>query len=160
MMKTKNFWTLIAILGLTLLMFTGCGKDDDNGNPVAPGHNPALVGTWITVEYYLLNSPNPTAPNPDGMPPLIEVTLNEDGTLEYTSNENGEEMTGTGTWSTTGSNATIDLTDGPKISGTYSLNEAGDELMVDATISYDMTPDDGVVNPVDIPATIIFDKVE
>jgi hypothetical protein len=156
-MKTQNLWKIIAVLSMLVLLVAGCGKKDDDNNPIGPSHNPALVGTWVTVLYELFGEEIP--PNTEPLP-LIEVTLEEDGTLEYTRTLGEEDTTGTGTWSTSGSEATINLSDGMTISGTYTLNETGDELIVDATVSVDLTPDDGVNNPQTIPVTIHFDKVE
>lgn len=160
-MKKHNYFMLIGVCALALLMITGCGKkdDDENGNPVGPSHNSALVGTWVTASYSLFGG-DPVAPDPDeGFLPVIEVTLNADGTLEYHETLAGQDTTGTGTWSTTGSEATINLSDGMTISGTWSVNSAGNELTVDATVTIDMTADE-VDNPVSVPATIVFDKVE
>lgn len=160
-MKKQNLWKITAVLAMALLIVAGCGKkDDDNNNPVAPGHNPALVGTWVSATYSIFGA-DPVAPDPDsGILPLIEVTLDEDGTLVYTRTQEGVETTGTGTWSTTGSTATINLSDGLAITGTFTLNEAGNELTVEATVTIDITPDNGVDDPANVPATIVFDKVE
>lgn len=142
---------------MSLLMTPGCSKKS-TGPEETTGLDSNLYGTWHTILYKIGAIELPPDPNGD-IVPVIEVTLEEDGTLTYTRTQNSETTSGSGTWSTSESNASIDLEDGTTISGIYSLNDTKDELTVNATVTIDLTDDD-IDNPTSVDATIVFDKGE
>lgn len=153
----------VLLLCLGLVFLSGCGKDDkDNGTPTGPNNgntiNTDLLGTWESTELNVLNGILVLTPE-DSMFIHITVTLKSDNTLDYVRTEADSTTQGTGTWSATDSEATISLSEDMNISGTYTLNDAKDILIVNATVSFDMTSD-GVDNPVMIPVKVTFMKKE
>ncbi len=150
---------ILAILILALAL-GGCGKDDkkDNGNPVSPGVNTSLVGTWQTQKIIIIPGQLEFTPG-DSLFILITVTLKDDNTLTYTQTINGQDTTGTGTWSATSTTATIQLSNGLDMSGTYSLNDDETVLTVHAVLSIDIT-NDGLDNKIDVPVTIEFGRTD
>jgi hypothetical protein len=155
----RPVWILFSIA--ILLLFAGCGEDDKNGdsNPLGPV-NESLVGTWQTQRIIAFpGSVNLEYTPEDSLFILITVTLKDDNTLTYQKTEQGETTNGTGTWSATSTTATIALSDGMTLSGNFTLNEDGTLLTVNATLPFDLTPNDDTDENANIPVTVEFVKL-
>jgi hypothetical protein len=143
MNKTKMIlaWAVICLL----LMFTGCGKDDDN--PSSPQINvPAeLVGTWLYESVTANGVPVSLALILEWDPGTVAArfTVGDDGSIVYEELDADSAVVWTewGTFTVDGNTATILFTeddDGPipdpePMSGTWSLNENQDELTLNTS---------------------------
>ncbi|HDQ44669.1 MAG TPA: hypothetical protein ENN17_04105 [bacterium] len=150
----------LMIAGLCLL--SGCGKDD-KGNPLGPV-NESLIGTWQTQRFIAFPGSLDWEFTPeDSLFILITVTLKNDNSLTYERTDMGETTEGTGTWSATATTATLTLSDGTSLSGTYTLDEAKSLLTVNATLPFDpdtMTFGGDSASTIDVPVAIEFIRID
>lgn len=111
MKKTFRLIGLMLVCVMLTGMLSACGDDDDDDFPTEPTtHDPALVGTWVSIET-----------EPDGSRDETTFTFKADGSFYATDIEyypNG-------------------YTDNEWESGLWSTNEAHTRLYINVLDSYD-----------------------
>jgi len=108
---------IILIVSLTLVMLTGCSKDDDSVNPT---WDTALVGTW-EMDNIGGETGSYDSEDLENMGVYWIINLKGDGTFE--SEDNLEEETEeTGNWETSGNKLIATFSDGSKTTFNYQIS--------------------------------------
>lgn len=137
MIRRKTFFSILAVIIISSLFYTGCDSDDTN----PAGVDANLVGTWhlTGVEFSYMGQTESYTAQEMGM--NITVTLNADGTI--TGMDGTDPISGT--WSTSGNTITINdssgVGDGPQ-NAAYTLSGNTLRISYDETeegITYTMT---------------------
>lgn len=143
-MKTLKLNLIPAVI-LLITLSAGCGKDKTN--PTGPESNvPAeLQGTWYFQSVTVYGYPADLGDILDWDSTVVAArfTVGSDESVVYQELDAADSVvwTQTGTFTVDGDSATLTFTeddDGPivpplTLSGTWSLNQAGDELMINGT---------------------------
>lgn len=101
----------VVILCMVLFSFLSVGCDKDK-SPTKPSNDMALVGTWKLTKSSWTNpgsSGTYTESQLDSMGYVWLLKIEDDGTVEWTSNSSDTLATMPGTWSTSANQLTITL---------------------------------------------------
>ena len=101
----------VVILCMVLFSFLSVGCDKDK-SPTKPSNDMALVGTWKLTKLSWTNpgsSGTYTESQLDSMGIVWTFKIEDDGTVEWTSNISGTLVTMPGTWSTSANQLTMTL---------------------------------------------------
>ena len=99
----------VVILCMVLFSFLSVGCDKDK-SPTKPSNDMALVGTWKITKMSWTNpgsSGTYTESQLDAMGIVWTFTIEDDGTVEWTTNISGTLVTISCTWSTSANKLTI-----------------------------------------------------
>jgi len=105
-----TFRHVFPIFTIIILLLT-CSKDSKTST--GPEHDMSLVGTWEltrTISEYQGESETLTESQLDSMGLIWAYKIEDDGTIELTTNLDGTLITLSGTWSTSANQLTMMLT--------------------------------------------------
>lgn len=134
---------ILMILLISLLLITGCSKDD---SPTSSSGD-ELVGTWVLTKIFLTSLGN-TELNPSSVGFSGTIIMKSDKTFTATFSDSDGPSTDSGTWSVSNGKLTMKSTSGETRVWPYGLT--GNKLTVETNLD--------IPNLGNIPVRLEFTK--